>query len=322
MVRRTFVTGSSLSVLAALLSEASDVSGKALKQPGPSPLQLTKLNQSEHVRAAYNGSKGPGSASVPYVYAYYDVNLKKFINPLDITPTKPAGAYTLEATLHAFNMKLADQDQYKKLKNQVQLGFNATAPLTSSEKLTWLFMNAISVFGAKSTDKAAALTKFKGDSGVPLQASPKITVAKGIVNLQVTAFGQRQDGFWRKFLDIMAAAVKSPIVDTALKGFGIPSLAGDALTFVDHAVDVFADEEKLVPLWQTGSLEFAIHKDADAIFKMNPGLWAAVDSPYAQSTNFLEGHTIDLTYESFRLLDKDKKSIDANYLVTDLKMTS
>ena len=88
MVRRTFVTGSSLSVLAALMSEASDVSGKALKQPGPSPLQLTKLNQSEHVRAVYNGSKGPGSASVPYVYAYYDVKLNKFINPLDITPTK------------------------------------------------------------------------------------------------------------------------------------------------------------------------------------------------------------------------------------------
>ena len=55
---------------------------------------------------------------------------------------------------------------------------------------------------------------------------------------------------------------------------------------------------------------------------MKPGLWATVDSDYAQQTNFLEGHTVDLLYESFRINDKAGKPVDANYLVADLKFTT
>ena len=52
------------------------------------------------------------------------------------------------------------------------------------------------------------------------------------------------------------------------------------------------------------------------------GLWATIDAKYAQATNFLEGHTIDLQFQSFRITDSQKKAIDANYLVTDLKFST
>jgi hypothetical protein len=306
-----------------MLGELSEAKAATKAPIGPSPLRLTTVNDPQNVQATYSG-RGGGPATVPYVYAQYDIGSKTFLNPIDVIPTQPSGAYTLEPTLFAFNIKTSDQEQFKRLQNQVQLGFNATAPITGSDKLTWLFTSAIDVFLQKAADEPKALTTFLKDNGVPLQSSPKITVSKGLVNLQVTAFGQRKEGFWRKFLDTMAAVVKSPIVGTALKGFGIPSLAGDALTFVDHAVDVFANEEKLVPLWQTGSLEFAIHKGAadNAIFKMNPGLWVTVDSEYAKATNFLAGHTLDLSYQSFKLMDSGKKLVDTNYLVTKIAMTS
>jgi len=91
---------------------------------------------------------------------------------------------------------------------------------------------------------------------------------------------------------------------------------------VDGVLDVIAQQNKLVDLWKTGSLEFAVTEDASARFGMKPGLWATVDSDYAQRTNFLEGHTVDLLYESFRITDKAGKPIDANYLVADLKFTT
>jgi len=46
---------------------------------------------------------------------------------------------------------------------------------------------------------------------------------------------------------------------------------------------------------------------------MNPGLWVTIDAPYAQSSNFLEGHSIDLQFQSFRITDRQTMPIDANY---------
>lgn len=293
----------------------------------PGVLGLTAIQQpSELVAAIYKAKPGGGrdlqGSPLPYVYAFYDENEKKFVSPLDITPTSADGAYTLTSTLHSFNIKTDVQKQFAKLQNQVQLGFNATAPVTNSDNLTWVFMNAINIFLAKPADQSQQLTKFTsgGNNGATLQANPKVSIPKGTVNLQVTAFGQRKDGPWKKFFDIIAGAVKSPIISDVSKGFGIPGLATEALQFVDHVIDVYTQQEKLVTLWQTGSLEFAVHKGANARFKMNPGLWTTIDSDYAQASNFLDGHTVDLKFNSFRILDKNGKAVDASYLVTDLKL--
>jgi hypothetical protein len=336
MQRRKFIrsaTGGLATVGSVDLSRLfpSEFGAAAGQQARSSPgvLGLTAVKQpSELVATIYKSKPGQGrdlqGSPLPYVYAFYDEGAKKFVSPLDITPTSPAGAYTLTSTLHSFNIKTSVQKQFAKLQNQVQLAFNATAPVTNSDNLTWVFMNAINIFLAKPADQAQQLTKFTSgaNDGTTLQANPKVSIPKGTVNLQVTAFGQKKDGVWKKFFDIIAAAVKSPIISDVSKGFGIPSLATEALQFVDHVIDVYTQQEKLVTLWQTGSLEFAVHKGAAARFKMNPGLWTTIDSDYAQASNFLDGHTVDLKFNSFRILDKAGKAVDASYLITDLKLES
>lgn len=299
------------------------------QRPRPGVLGLTARSLPPALVASIYKSR-PGESRdlqgspLPYVYAFYDESAKKFVSPLDITPTSPEGAYTLTSILHSFNIQTSIQKRFEKLQNQIQLGFNATAPVTNSDNLTWVFMNAINIFMAKPADQSAQLTKFTSgaNDGTTLQVNPKVSIPKGTVNLQVTAFGQKKDGPWKKFFDIIASAVQSPIISDVSKGFGIPGLATEALQFVDHVIDLYTQQEKLITLWQTGSLEFAVHKAANARFKMNPGLWATVDSGYAQASNFLDGHTIDLKFNSFRILDKQGKAIDTNYLVTDLKLDS
>jgi hypothetical protein len=105
------------------------------------------------------------------------------------------------------------------------------------------------------------------------------------------------------------------------KGFGIPALAVDALAFVDYAFHEIARQDSMVPLWQTGGLDFGLTRDTSAYFKMTPGLWAIIDADYARSTNYLQGHTVDLPYQSFRIEDRDGKAVDASYLVADMKFS-
>jgi hypothetical protein len=335
MERRDLIRSATVALVAAGFADVSPFSstnlvtvfGAEKAQSKTGVLGLTGVEQNpELVAKIYKAKPGEGrdlqGSTLPYVYAFYDESAKKFVSPLDIVTSSPAGAYTLTSTLHSFNIKGDVQKQFAKLQNQVQLGFNATAPVTNSDSLTWVFMNAINIFLAKPADQATQLTKFTSgaNDGTTLQANPKVSIPKGTVNLQVTAFGQKKDGPWKKFFDIIAGVVKSPIISDVSKGFGIPGLATEALQFVDHVIDVYTQQEKLVTLWQTGSLEFAVHKGANARFKLNPGLWTTIDSDYAQSSNFLEGHTVDLKFNSFRILDKNAKAVDASYLVTDLKL--
>lgn len=323
MQRREFITHSNAAFLTALLSQFPV--GKDATSVGGSigRLQLGRKEDPEQVAAVYLcNAKGLSASEVPYVYAFYDEHARRFVSPLELATVEKAGLYTLEPVLHAFNLRRSDQAKFRNLRNQVQLGLNATAPVTNSDQLTWLFMSVINVFLGKASNRTDQLTKLAADkNGIPLQANPKINITKGIVNLQITAFGQRQDGLWKKFFDTTTALVKSPVVSVALKGFGVPSLAGDALTFVDQVIGIMAAQEKLVPLWNTGSLEFAIHEGANARFKMNQGLWAVIDSGYAQETGFLEGHSIDLEFQSYRIKDKNGNPADANYLVADIKLT-
>jgi hypothetical protein len=239
MNRRDFVNTSGMALLAATLAELSPELALPMAEAhestressvARSTFQLGRKNNPEVVRGAYEFSAmGLGASAPPYVYAFYDEDAKKFISPLEVKPTLKKGSYTMQPTLHSFNIRKADQANFKNLKNQVQLGFNATAPITKSDQLTWVFMNAVDIFLAKDqSGRQDQLTKFtnsNGKSATPLDATPKINVLNGTVSLQVTAFGQKQEGFWKKFFDILTKAVNSPIVSTASKGFGIPGLA-------------------------------------------------------------------------------------------------
>jgi hypothetical protein len=329
MYRRDFVANSVVAFLASTLAESAlgsdgprlaDQIGSHTGGEVADAFLLTSKLDEEVVEQAYKGRapRGLEGSELPYLFLYFDEEKKKFANPLDVTPSLPPKAYSLEAKIHAFNIKRDQQDQFKNLKNEVQLGFNAKAPVTKTDELTWMFMNAVDIFLNKDKNRPDALTKFMGDNGTPLQANPKVSVVNGILELQITAFGQKKDGFWKRFINIVTSAASSPIVSDVSKGFSIPSLSTEALKFVNHVVNVFSEQEKLVPLWRSAGLTFAIHTDAKARFKMNQGLWIMVDSDYAHSTDQLDGHTIDLGYQSYRILDKNKKAVDANYLVTDL----
>ena len=180
-------------------------------------------------------------------------------------------------------------------------------------------MNAIDIFGGKSHANPDALSTFlKGSSpGAALGSQPKVTITKGALSLQVMAYGQKQKGFWQSFFSYITSIIGNPTTATALTGFGIPGLAVDALQFVDHALTELTKNEGLIPLWQTGSLDFGIAPKTKAIFKMRPGIWLTIDHDYASDSKLLDGHSLDLALGSYRLYDKDKKMADANYLVTD-----
>jgi len=81
------------------------------------------------VAAAYQpGARDLSASDVPYVYAYYDEKNKKFVSPLDISPTLNAGSYTLEAALHAFNIRKSDQASFKNLRTRFSLGSTRRPP--------------------------------------------------------------------------------------------------------------------------------------------------------------------------------------------------
>jgi nucleoside phosphorylase len=345
MDRREFLNDTSIAAIASLLLNGSNESnflrasdlGTIAQGSAKNPMQsatstshlLTQTEDPAAVSEAYKlGTRALGAAAVPYVYAYYDETVNKFLNPLaetkELRPSLKKGTYVMTPTLQAFNIRKAEQANFRHLQNQLQLGFNATAPTAAQGDLSWIFLNAVDVFLAKDDkQRDSQLTKFSStanQSGTKLNSDPQITVESGTVKLQVTAFGQKKASIWTQFFDIIAKVMKSPVVSTAAKGFGIPALATEAVTFVDGVLDSIQKQSSLVALWKTGSLEFAVTEDATARFNMKEGLWVTVDSEYAQKSKFLEGHTLDLKLQSFRIVDASTNPVDANYLVTDIRL--
>lgn len=297
------------------------------QNPSDKPyMQLTRISDPDVVANVYDsGGRGLESSTSPYVYAFFDEQTGAFKDPRNLQPTLENKPLTIESTLHSFNIRTTNEKDFKNLQNKVQLGFNATVSTPdNSDKLKWVFMNAIDVFLSKNTKKPDQLTPLNGSNsaGAMLAAKPKISTSNGRVLLQVTAFGQKKNGILGTIFDAIAKVIGSPIVSTASKGFGLPSLATEAVNFVDQAWEQLAKQDKSVQLWSTGSLEFGVTKDAldkaKTRFKMVPGLWAIVDSDYAQDTKFLEGHTIDTQYQNFLIKNKEGKAADANYLVTEI----
>jgi hypothetical protein len=104
-------------------------------------------------------------------------------------------------------------------------------------------------FLAKAADRTQQLSTFEKDNSptADLKPSSKVTVSSGFVDLQVNAFGQAKDGFWRKLFNVLAKVAGSPLTTS----LGIPGLVAEAVAFVSQTLNVVASQDKLVPIWQT-----------------------------------------------------------------------
>jgi len=340
MDRRNFFASSSIGAISAFVCPRSenldllgfeDHSQNAVQSTSGTTHKLTETADPSQVAEAYKtGTKALGAAEVPYVYAFYDEQAQKFLNPLaetkQLQPALKKGSYVMTPSLQVFNIRKVDQVKFQHLQNQLQLGFNATTPSAGQKDLSWIFMNAVDVLLAKDDkQRQSQLTKFtssNGKNGTTLSSDPKITIDAGTAKIQITAFGQKKKSVWTQFFDVLTKVMNSPVVSAASKGFGIPALTTEAASFVDGVLDSIQQQSSLVPLWKTGSLEFAVTEDAKARFNMKPGLWVTIDSDYAQKSKFLDGHKVDLQYQSFRVVDAASAPVDANYLVTELKFDS
>jgi hypothetical protein len=330
MERREFINASGLALLSPFVAQALAMveSGSAgTPQPAPTVKDLFRLNRAyraDDAARVYKGEPIPeagGPLLPPHMFMYYDEKKKLFLNPLNIVPTAKKQSWNIEATIHSFNISSQDYKDFEKLQKDIQIGLNFTAPTASQDRISWIFMNAINVFLAKAKDRPQQLSTFEKDNSptADLKPSSKVTVSNGFVDLQVNAFGQAKDGIWRKLFNVLAKVAGSPLITS----LGIPGLVAEAVSFVSQTLDVIASQDKLVPIWQTSPLTFAVCEGMDnERFKFTPGLWITIDRDYARKTNYLEKHTVNLEDESFKVSDKDQNAADANYLVMDLKLTA
>lgn len=328
MERRDFIAASALGTLAAMLDpkfEAQAASQTASPIQLPNVYNLTTPYTKQSLMELYTGQKGTGNPQAPlppHILLYYDrtANPPTFVSPSDIKADLDADKYELNATVHAFNIATSHYDHFKNLKQDLQLGLNVATPSADGQDtLTWLFMSAIDVFLQKSTNIPAQLSKF--DNYTPtssLKPSNKITVSQGVINLQVTAFGQRKEGFWKKLFDILSKVASSPLIGA----FAIPSLVKESVDFVDKSLNVIAAQDNLVELWETHPMTFGVDKSAkDQDFFLKSGYWVTIDRDFAKQNDYLDkGFSLDLRGQSFQVL-KGNANVDTNYMVTTISFT-
>jgi hypothetical protein len=324
--RRRFVSISALGALGLTLSDL-DIESFAQAGGNVGPSDLLDLKNPYNSRLAVS-VYGPSSAVekgpsvIPNAILYYDETKQQFVSPLGLEPTLEKGSYSMTGTLRSFNIGSGSYEQASASKSEVQIGLNFTAPLTSSgDKFAWIAKNAVDVFLQKGADVGKYLSSFKTSNPTSDNQKPtnKVQVLQGTFDLQVNAFFQKKDGFWSKLIKTLAKVSGSPLLAT----LGIPGIALEALDFVSYSFSKLTQDEQLQPLWNARPLTFALTKDAkNKRFGFRPGLWGVIDSSFAQSTNYLENHTVDLRGESFQILDASKKPINANYIMADFDAQS
>jgi hypothetical protein len=329
MDRRNFIgfTATGLgTALSSRLGTASpqrktDAQGLSATVGGTDIYQLTSRYSDESARAQFTSS-GPSPELPPHIYLHFDTKAKRFITPQDIEPDLTPGKYQLNAELTAFNMSQTTRQQFRQIdqNKDLQLTLNVAAPQSGDESdtLSWLFMNAIDIFGNKS-DVQQRLTKFSENNKLTASLKPisRIMIPQGEVDLQVVALGQEKVGGWKKLFTILSKISATPI----FASFGLPALVPEVLQFVNQSLNVMAANEKLVEIWRTKRLPFGILKDTDAEFKLKKGYWVIVDREYALNNRMLQNHKVDEYGQSLSLVRSDNQPVDANYLVTNLKLT-
>ncbi len=257
----------------------------------------------------------------PHIFLYYHDN--KFVKPQEILLTAKPAKYKLDATLHAFGISKRQQYIFKKVGADLQLGFNIGAPV-HDDNLTWVFLSAVNVFLQKDEKgREQQLNDFKNHKPTEnLRPQNQIVISEGKVDLQVSALGQRKQGLWTKIFGGASAVLNTPI----FAALALPSLVKEALSFVNNTLKVLSDQEKLVKVWETKPITFAVHTGAskEDSYNLAQGYWVTIDRQYAVEHDFLAGHSLDIDGQSFNILpDRNPKSqpIDANYLVTYLNLT-
>jgi len=315
--------GASLGVPLLDFAQTPGVSPQATNPlSGNDTFQLTSKYSDESSRAMF--TSGAQAASLPpLMYLYFDRKTNRFVNPLELVPDKPQGKYELNLDLLSFNMSQSTKETLGNVdqKKDLQLTLQVAAPQSGddSETLSWVFMNAIDIFGNKANVQDR-LTKFVNNNKptASLKAVSKIAIPEGSVELQVVALGQKKTGFWKNFFAVVTKLSASPI----FASLGLPALAPEALQFVNASLNVLEkNNEKLVPIWQTQRLPFGILKDTDADYKLKDGYWITVDRTYALDTKMLSDHKLDFDGQTFFLVRADNNPVDANYLVSHLKLS-
>lgn len=256
----------------------------------------------------------------PNGFLYYDTGKKAFVKATEIQAGKDKGNYAVSAALRSFNILSGNYQMAQTSKQEVQIGLNFTAPITSGgDNFAWILKNAVNIFLGKPGDISGSLASFKSANPVSAPASPtsKVTVLQGAFDLQVNAFFQKRDGLWRKLFQAFAGVPGAPLLAT----LGIPGVALSALDFVSFSLAKLTQNEPLMPLWNANPLSFALTKDVKRDFSFQDGLWCIVDRPILLKSEFLKGHTVDIDGESYQVLDPNGKALDANYVVAQFDIS-
>src|SRR5258708_2149780 len=172
MNRREMLTAGGLTRAVAVFS---DVLGQTTARQSHGTAERSQYRQSVNfgltghysndvLDQAYNPGLGlenvPTQALPPHIFLLYQDN--KFIRPSEVPLTNKPGKYKLDATLQAFGISQSNQNVFKNLQSNLQLGFNVGATLSNNDTLSWLFMSAINVFLQRDNKgRQQQLTDFK-----------------------------------------------------------------------------------------------------------------------------------------------------------------
>ncbi len=257
----------------------------------------------------------------PNAFIFYDKEKKVFKKATELVAAKEKGNYSISANMRSFNISSDKLKTAQNSKQEVQIGLNFSAPITSAgDNFAWILKNAVNVFLGKTSDISGSLASFQSANPTSPAPSPatKVQVLQGAFDLQVNAFFQKKDGLWRKLFQTFAGVPGTPLLAT----LGIPGVALSALEFVTFSLAKLTQDEPLVPLWNANPLPFALTKDVKRDFTFQEGLWCIVDRPVLPATKFLAGYTVDIDGQSYQVIDADGKALNANYVVAQFDITS
>lgn len=257
------------------------------------------------------------------MFLYFDFEADpregRFLNPLDVTPEFDTAPEVCKLELEFETMHVDGLIQQMKVSARKPLEHRlfVKAPITIGghrDWANWILCSAIDVLPQQGlAGRDERLMAFV-DGSVPTQAlapQESIQIEKGRVKLSHGLWGHTRKNMFLRFFEPLAKTFEPPLLATA----GLPALVPTTVRFLNKMVAGYTAESALEDLWQTKSLDFAIAKDGDGVFGLRPGYWVVIDSDYVRKHPDLEGHKADFKHETFEILDKNDKPIEAAYLV-------
>jgi len=248
----------------------------------------------------------------------------KFVNPLDVVPAFPSvpKVCTLDTELVSLHVDEAMDKMKLSAKQPLEHRLFTRAPLTIGDRLdwaNWVISSAIDVFAEKNREGRDRKLEAFVQGSMPSNAladQEKIRIEGGQVSLSHGLWGHRKTGLYDRFFGPVAKAFTSPLVMSA----GIPALVPTTFQFVTKLLQEYTKDAELQNLWQTKSLDFRVARDVEGTFNLRPGYWAIIDTDYVEKHPDLKGHKVDFKNQSFEILDKNDKPIDAAYLITRVNL--